>query len=239
MKIIKKALPITACLTLLSTPSQAALIIDFTEVGSNIVGTFSGSVNLESSFDFDSTMEATSGRKSRIDGNGIILPVRTRFVFGEERPRLDAYLGESLVAPEAFFVQGPFNAGPIIALEDFFGFAIEDEYIYVSSDLDGSVARDDVGNVSVLSADSGGALFGKTLTFAKSDVFPEIDAHEAGLEPHATDTLIDLWRVTGTTGDANLIQFRVNSPSGVPEPSSVSLLALGMVGLIARRHRKV
>jgi hypothetical protein len=53
--------------------------------------------------------------------------------------------------------------------------------------------------------------------------------------PSATDDLgLDL----GATNDANLVGYTFTAISVVPEPMSLSLLALGGVGLMARRNRR-
>jgi len=60
------------------------------------------------------------------------------------------------------------------------------------------------------------------------------DFSSMGLNVHATNIDIDLWGASASATDAEKIKFHV--VSSIPEPSSISLLGLGVITLLVRRR---
>lgn len=214
MKIKKKLLAIPACLALMTTSAHSALILEFNQVGLNVELTFSGEVDLADSYLIDAG-NSQGGYVSRIGVSGFGLVEKgmsnkfTTFEYFSGTNLLTVGLGNSVLGDAAI------------------GLMINSSDVFVGVGIDGGVTTTNGNDVKSISAKSGGVLFGKKQTFVTS-------YKTSGLNKHKADTLINMWRVTGTTGTDNLIQFRVNS---VPEPSSSLLSALAGLVFLTRRKR--
>ncbi|MEO0509768.1 MAG: hypothetical protein AAF065_07905 [Verrucomicrobiota bacterium] len=196
--------------------SKGVLIIEFDQVGNDVILSYSGSVDLADSFAGDVSINAFTTRTLNRFG-----PSGSDFIrsFGYER-----YDGEDLLLDD-------FSTKTISPGGTYSGITIASDELFIEETVF-SISIDDSPDFSELSAEAGGDLEGVTELFANQNF------ETLGLDHHATNTEIDLWRVIGTAGGENLVQFRINTP--IPEPSLYSLI-VGFIALssaaLSRRRR--
>lgn len=204
MKIAKQLIAISL-LGFTPMRSQGALIFEFHQVGDDLVLSYSGSVDLADSFAGEVSINTFTIRTLNRFGSSGSDFIRS---FGYER-----YDGEDLLSDD-------FSIKTISPGGTYSGITITSDELFMEETVF-SFSFNDSPDFSELSAEAGGDLEGVTELYA-NQTFVTL-----GLDHHATDTAIDLWRVIGTIGGDNLVQFRINTP--IPEPSLYSL----MVGCIA------
>lgn len=224
MKNITKIRTLSATINviaLLAGGANAALVLEFNQVGSNIELSYSGSVDLQIRNDnFGGDGVKFSASDSIILGfGGVDIRSFSPMVVAESYGGVDLYRG--------VFAR-PAVGLTTVALSSGSGWlGVVNGSVQISS-LDGLlIADNNMPDMTSVSSESGGLL--ENVRYTISGTY---ESHS--LDQHPQDTLIDLWRVIGTTGTDNLIQFRVNS---VPEPSTALLLGLGSLGLTFRRSR--
>ncbi|MCG8586373.1 MAG: PEP-CTERM sorting domain-containing protein [Pirellulales bacterium] len=201
-----------ATFLLTATSANAALVLTFTEEGSDVRLTYTGSVDLtNATFNGDAGYNLGS-QGNEVQQNGVEWnPQGLGGVVGG-----DFYAGVDLLAVDltnATFA-GTADAGNTNIVFNIAG----------ASFNIGPANNDDQPDYGVF-APSG------FITFAGQSYA------SMGLDAHTPDVLTGLWAANGSATNNELVQFIVQSPP-VPEPSTAILAGLGVVGLIGTRRRR-
>lgn len=202
----------------LHADAHGALIQHFNEVGSDVVVTFSGSVNLGSTFSVDTSVNDLGARPASSTAG--ILPSFTASPGTNQVD--DRYVGVDLLTADfadSFFTGSVNSSGLFVFNNQLF-----------ATNLWFPVLDNNAGDVTVL--DASGNLSGRSYAFSNRTFETlGIDQWE-GLGPQ------DLWGVSATPSSTGLVQFQVGSTSTspVPEPASWLLMVIGAAGVGARRY---
>ena len=208
-----------ATLVLTATSANAALLLTFTEEGSDVRLTVSGSVDLtNATFNGDAGLNR-GGVVDRVLSTGLEWdPQGLAGVVGA-----DFYSGVDLLGVDltnATFVGTPDagNSGQV--------FRINGAAFQIADAPGFPVLNDDQPDFGVF-APSG------FMTFS-GESFASM-----GLDAHTPNQLINLWGANANATNSELVQFTVAVATGTaPEPSTLILAALGLVGLVGTRRRR-
>ncbi|MGJ8642554.1 MAG: PEP-CTERM sorting domain-containing protein [Luteolibacter sp.] len=198
-------------LALGTATSSAALLITFSQEGADVVMRATGSVDVSTgTFFFDA---GTGGQtQASISTGGI------RSIDYTGNQAADTVTGIDLLTANL----AAFNiiaGGPTTGSGDF---SISGERFTAYATTDSGIVDDNAVNATVTTSN-------------RVVIFTGLNYADSGLDLHAKDTDIPLWKASAGAGEAGTVYFRVNS---VPEPSSPLLMGLGCLALLMRRRKQ-
>lgn len=236
MKLYKKLAITVATLALGTASSSAALLLTFTEVGDDVVMQTTGTLDISSmNFVSDDAGVNINLQKGLYyndfgEGSGLQQYNSWEFLYNQGGTQtLDVEVSDGGVSLVSGIGNPWSSATTAYASNGNNGFSFDSRGTFKVINpawSDTMNVDDNQRDSDTFSSDMSMTWYGKSLA-------------DMGLDQHASDTEIGIWKASADAGDAGTINILVVAPevAAVPEPSSAALLGLGSLGLLLRRRR--